>query len=128
MKRVALGLLLCLIPALGFAEVWHTNTVGNMQFSPFNTSSGTTTLNSLNATGGTTIFSNSACVMLQAVGSDIYYTVDGTTMPAFGTGFQLEEAYLFLLTPNEAKNFWFTGDAVSGGTVQLQQFDYWPTR
>ncbi|MFO7901136.1 MAG: hypothetical protein R6U98_00610 [Pirellulaceae bacterium] len=123
MKRIALGLLLCLIPALGFAEVWQTNTVGDMAFFPFDTSSGTTKIAS-----GTTIYSNSACVMLQPVGSSIYYTVDGSTTPAYGTGFLLNEDYFILLTPNEAKKFWFTGDAISGGTVQLQQFDYWPTK
>lgn len=131
MKKVLLAILMvfaCVSIVKAEDPVRKSQPVGSHQFVPFDTSSGATLLDTLNVTGGTTIYSNSAAVMVQSVGSGIYFTVDGTTVPTVGKAFLLEENNFYLMAPEEAKKFYLAGDTVSGGTVQVMQYDIWPSQ
>ncbi len=70
------------------------------------------------------------CVWVVAAGSDILYTLDGTT-PVTGTagvgadGTVLVEDTGILFVPDEIKRFRFTGDGVAAGWVTYRAYDNW---
>jgi hypothetical protein len=65
------------------------------------------------------------CVWVVATGSDIYYTLGGTTPTTGSAGTVLVEDTGILFVPDEIKRFRFTGDGVAAGWVTYRAYDNW---